>query len=175
MEMSANQENKKLLVAEIKEKIQRAKSMIFVNYAGLKVNDATAMRHNFAKNGCEYKVYKNRLVLRALNDCGITGMDESLQESLGVAFGYNDEVMAAKLLKEVVEANQKMSIKFGIVNKAFVDSEGVMALAELPSKEVLIAKLLGMLNAPATSLAMALSGVSRKLVYALDAVAKTKN
>ena len=170
--MSVNQENKKLIVEEIKQKVEKAKSMVFIDYRGITVNNDTAMRREFVKNGCEYKIYKNRLVLRALNDLGITGYDEHLQGTLAVAFSYDDEVSAAKIAKKAVKENQSMSIAFGIVGKEFADENAVNALAQLPSREVLIAQLLGMLNAPATGLVSVLNGPARAMVYALNGIVK---
>ena len=74
--MSANLDAKKAIVDEIKDKISKAKTIAFVDYRGLTVAEDTAMRAEFRKNGCEYKVYKNRLVLRALNELGLTGCDK---------------------------------------------------------------------------------------------------
>ncbi len=169
--MSANQDKKKLIVEEIKEKIEKAKSIVFIDYRGLNVNNDMKLRREFRKNNCEYKVYKNRLVLRALNDLGITGFEERLQNTLSVAFSYNDETDAARVAKNALADNPTIAIKFGIVDKKFVDEDGIKALAELPSREVLIAKLLGQLNAPAQQLCSVLSATSRNLVYALDAIA----
>ncbi len=170
--MSANLEKKQQIVEEIKDKAQRAKSIIFIDYSGMNVNSDMKLRREFRKNNCEYKVYKNRLVLRAFNELGIEGYEERLQNTLAVAFSYDDEVAAAKVAKSALADNPTISIKFGLVDKKFIDEEGVKALAELPSREVLVAKLLGMLNAPATQLCQVLSATGRNLVCALDAIAK---
>jgi len=169
--MSANLEKKQLLVDEIKEKIEKAKTMVFVNYLGLTVNADTALRREFKASGCEYKVYKNRLMLKALNDLGIEGYSERLQGTLGVAFGYNDEVSVAKIMKKALKENAKMVFAFGIVEKQYADEANIMALANLPSKEVLVAKLLGTLSAPATRLCSVLNGTARALTIALNAIA----
>lgn len=168
--MSANQENKKLIVEEIKQKIEKAKSLVFIDYRGIEATADMNMRREFAKNGCEYKIYKNTLVLRALNDLGITGFDERLQGTLAIAFSYDDEVAGPKVAKQTVKDNQTMSIQFGIVNNQFATVDEINALAELPSKETLIAKLLGTLNATATGLVQVLNGTARKLVYALNGI-----
>ena len=88
--MSANLEAKKELVSEIKDKLSKAKTVVFVDYRGMTVEEDTAMRSAFRKNNADYKVYKNRLVLRALNELGITGLDEQLQGTSALAFGYGD-------------------------------------------------------------------------------------
>ena len=170
--MSANLEKKKQIVEEIKDKAQRAKSIVFIDYSGMNVANDTKLRREFRKNNCEYKVYKNRLVLRAFNELGLEGYEERLQHTLAVAFSYDDEVAVAKVAKNALADNPTISIKFGLVDKQFIDEDGVKSLAELPSREVLVAKLLGMLNAPATQLCQVLSANGRNLVCALDAIAK---
>ena len=169
--MSANLEAKKLIVEEIKEKISKSKSITFVDYRGLSVEKDTKLRQNFKSQGAEYKVYKNRLMLRALTECGIQVDQTMFEGTTAVAFSYNDEVAAPKIVMESVEKDKVLSVKFGIVDGKVVDAEEVKALSKLPSKEVLIAQLLSMLNAPATSLANVLIAPTRGLVIALDQIA----
>lgn len=169
--MSANFEAKKALVEEIKEKIQSAKSIAFVDYRGLTAGEDTKMRRAFREAGADYKVYKNRLMLKALEALGISGCEKYLEGTTAVAFSMKDEVGAAKVITDTIKETKKMEIKFGILNGTVVDSKAVEALAKLPSKEVLIAQLLGMLNAPATNLARVLNAPTEGLAIALNAVA----
>ena len=169
--MSANLEAKKLIVEEIKEKISKSKSITFVDYRGLNVESDTKLRRDFKNAGAEYKVYKNRLMLRALNECNIEVDEKLFEGTTAVAFSYNDEVSAPKIVMESVEKDKVLTVKFGIVNGKAVDAEEIKALSKLPSKEVLIAQLLSMLNAPATSLANVLIAPTRGLVVALDQIA----
>lgn len=169
--MRPNQKAKQQVVEEIKAKIQKAKSIVFVDYRGLTVAQDTALRSEFRKAGADYKVYKNRLVLRALNDCGIN-LDESLfQGTLACAFGYNDEVAPAKILDKIISDTKKMEVKFGVLNGEKIDSAEVKALANLPTKEVLLVKLLSVLNGPATGLARVINAPVQNLVLALNAIA----
>lgn len=170
--MSANFEAKKVLVEQIKEKISKAKSLTFVDYRGITVDVDTEMRSAFRKAGAEYRVYKNRLMLRALNELGITGADKLLEGTTAVAFSYNDEVSAAKIASDLIEKNQKIQIKFGVLSGKLIDAGEVDKLAKLPSKEVLVAKLLGVLSAPATNLVYVLSAPTRGLACALKAIAE---
>ena len=166
-----NQIAKGQIVEEIKAKIQKAKSIVFVDYRGLTVAEDTALRTQFRKAGADYKIYKNRLVLRALKECGYD-LDEKLFEgTLACAFGFDDEVSPAKILKETIAKSKKMEIKFGVLNGAKIETAEVNALADLPSKEVLVAKLLSVLNGPATQLANVLIAPVRSLATALDAIA----
>ena len=172
--MSANREAKIALVEEIKNKIKSAKSIAFVDYRGINSSEDTKMRKAFRQAGADYKVYKNRLMLIALNDLGITGCEKFLEGTTAVAFSNSDEVGAAKVLVDTINETKKMEIKFGILNVNVVDAKAVEALAKLPSKDVLIAKLLGMLKAPATGLVSVLSAPARGLAVALNAVAEKK-
>lgn len=169
--MSANLEAKKLVVEEIKEKFSKAKTIAFVDYRGLTVAEDTALRKKFRENGCDYKVYKNRLMLKALSDLGIECSANYFEGTTAVAIGYNDEVAPAKIVCDCVKNTKKMAIKFGILNGVSVDAKDIEALASLPSKEELIAKLLGTLNNTASSLCRVLSAPTRGLVVALNAVA----
>ena len=171
--MSSNLEIKKELVGEIQDKISRAKSIAFVNYSGTTVAENTALRNSFRKSGAEFKVYKNRLVLRALNELGITGADDFLQGTNAIAFGFEDEIAPAKIL---VDAGKKTKFKivFGILGDKVASAEDMDALAKLASKEILLAKLLGLLSAPATGLVSVLSAPARGLAVALNAIGEKK-
>ena len=160
--MSASLEAKKLLVEEIKEKIKKAKSLTFVDYRGLTVEEDTKMRAAFRNAGADYKVYKNRLVLRALEECGITGLDNVLEGTSAVAFGYADEVAPNKIIVDTMNDTQKMQIKGGVLNGQVIDVNMVKTLASIPSKEVLLAKLLFLLQSPVRGLAVALNAIAEK-------------
>ena len=169
--MSANFEAKKQLVEEIKDKFSKAKTLAFVDYRGITVDEDTAMRRKFREAGCEYKVYKNRLMLKALSDLGIECSANYFEGTTAVAIGYEDEVAPAKILCDTISKTKKMAIKFGILNGVSVSAENIEALAKLPSKEELIAKLLGTLNNPITSLCRVLNAPTRGMVVALNAIA----
>ena len=98
--MSKNLELKKQQVLEMQSKIETAKSVVIVDYRGLNVADASAMRDKMREAGCEYHVYKNRIFKLALNNCGIHDFDDKLEGTLAVAFSFNSEIDAAKILKE---------------------------------------------------------------------------
>ena len=169
--MSANLEAKKLVVDEIKDKFSKAKTIAFVDYRGITVSEDTELRKKFREAGCDYKVYKNRLMLKALSDLGIECPANFLEGTTAVAIGYADEVTPAKIVCDFIKNNSKMAIKFGILNGTSVDAHNIEALAKLPSKEELIAKLLGTLNNTAASLCRVLSAPARGLAVALNAIA----
>ncbi len=172
--MSANFEAKKVVVEEIKEKIQNAKSVVFVKSQGLTVAEDTELRREFRKSNVEYKVLKNTLIRRAFNDLGVTDFDEDLNGPTSVAFGA-DETGAAKIIVEAAKKyDAKFTVKSAYVDGGRVDVNGVKALASMPSKEELIAKMLGSLQAPISNFVGVLSAMPRGLVVALNAIAEQK-
>ena len=172
--MSANFEAKKVVVEDIKQKIQDAKSVVLVKFNGLTVAQDTELRREFSKNNVEYKVLKNTLIRRAFNDLGITDFDEDLNGPTSVAFGA-DETGAAKVIVEAAKKYEdKVAVKCAYVEGGKVDVAGVQALAAMPSKEELIAKMLGSLQAPISNFVGVLSAMPRSLVIALNAVAEKK-
>ena len=160
--MNENLKNKVETVSEIVERLNRAKSVIFSTYQGTTVAQDTALRVAMRKEGNDYKVYKNRLLVRALKEVGIEGCDDLLQGATSVAFGYKDEVAPAKILSDQMKDNKQLSFKFGILNGKFISADEVEKISKLPSKEVLIAQLLTVLNGPATGLCVALKAITEK-------------
>ena len=172
--MSANQEAKKVVVEDIKERINNSKSVVLVKFTGLTVAEDTELRREFRKNNVEYKVLKNTLIRRAFNDMGVTDFDEDLNGPTSVAFG-TDETAAAKVIVEAAKKYQdKVSVKSAYVDGGKVDVKGVQALASMPSKEELIAKMLGSMQAPIANFVGVLSAMPRGLVVALNAIAEKK-
>ncbi len=160
--VSANLEVKKEVVSEIKDKLSKSKLVVFVDYRGLTVAEDTEMRSAFRKNNNDYKVYKNRLVLRALNELGISGLEDKLQGTSAVAFGYEDEISAAKTVADFKSKTNKLEIKCGILNGQLISSDEVNTLAKIPSREELIGKLLFIFQNPMRSLAVAINEIAKK-------------
>ena len=160
--MSANLEAKQKLVEEIKEKLQKAKTVVFVDYRGLTVEQDTKLRVDFRKSGSEYKVYKNRLVLRALNELGYTGCESYLEGTNAVAFGYEDELAPARIVAGVKSDKCAFNVKFGIYNNNIVDANEIKKLASIPTRKVLLAQLVGMLSSPMRGLAVCLKAIADK-------------
>lgn len=172
--MSANFELKKQVVEEIKEKIQNSKSVVLVKFNGLSVAEDTELRREFRKNNVEYKVLKNTLIRRAFNDLGVTDFDDDLNGPTSVAFG-TDETGASKVIIDAAKKYEsKVIVKCAYVDGGRVDEKGVKALASMPSKEELVAKMLGSLQAPISNFVGVLSAMPRSLVIALNAVAEKK-
>ena len=169
--MSANLEAKKVVVEEITEKIKSSKSLVFVDYNKLTVKEVSELRNKCKAANCEYKVYKNTLVRKALNDLGYTQFDNDLNGPTAVTFG-SDETAAAKVMVEAAKTYEdKITLKSAFVDNGYVDKAGIKALASIPAREELVAKMLGSLNSPATNLAGVLNNVVSALVRVLNAVA----
>ncbi len=155
-------EQKKQVVSEIRDKIAKSQSVVLVDYRGLTVENATDLRNKYREAGVEYKVYKNTLMRFALNELGITGLDEQLNGPSAIAISYDDVVTGAKITNEFARGNDKLKIKAGIAEGKVLDSEAVKALANIPSREVLLGQLAGVLQANIKNLAYMLSQVSEK-------------
>lgn len=150
-------------VEEICEKVKKAKSVVLVDYRGLTVAQDTEMRVGMRQAGVDYKVLKNRLVLRAFNECGFDGFEKILEGPTAVAFGYEDAVAPAKIVADTVtKTNNKIAIKGGIIEGKQASVEEITALSKIPAKPVLVGQLLGMLTNPMRSLAVALSEIAKK-------------
>ena len=161
--MSKNIEIKKGVVADIKQKFEKAQTAVLVDYRGLNVAEVTELRNQLRKAGVEYAVLKNTMINLAIQDMNLDDMKAHLEGPTAVAFGYEDAIAPAKILSEFVKKSKKMTIKCGVCDGAYLDEAAVTALANTPSREVLIAKIMGSM----------MSSVS-KFVYALEAIRKKK-
>lgn len=174
--MSKNLELKQQVVAEIKERFDKAKSVVVIDYRGINVEQVTALRKLCRETGVEYVVLKNTLVRRVADEKGLNGLDSVLEGPSAFAFGYSDPVAPAKVINDFITKNKcdHLKVKAGVVDGEVIDAAGVKVLADLPPKEVLIAKMLGSFNAPITNFVGVLSATLRSLVYAIEAVRKQK-
>ena len=159
--MSKSIEIKKGVVADIKQKFEKAQTAVLVDYRGLNVAEDTELRNQLRKAGVEYAVLKNTMINLAIQGMNLDDMKAHLEGPTAVAFGYEDAIAPAKILTEFIKKSKKMTIKCGMCDGAFLDEAAVQALANTPSREVLIAKIMGSM----------MSSVS-KFVYALEAIRK---
>ena len=157
--MNNNRTLKEAKVAEIKEKLQKSQAVILSDYQGLTVEEDTQLRKNLREAGIEYKVYKNTLVTIAAKELGLDGIAEYLAGPVSIAFGYDDATAAARILNDFAKDHKKLELKAGIVDGEVYDKAKIEQLASIPSKEVLIAKLLGSIKAPLSNLAYLLSAI----------------
>lgn len=162
--MSKNLEAKKVAVSEISEKLKNCQSMVVVSYNGITVAEVTELRNQFRAAGVEYCVLKNTLVRRALDDMGITGLDGILEGPSAFAFGMNDPASPAKIVYDFINKTKndgRLTVKGGMMEGEALSVAQVKELSEMPSREVLLARLVGSIQAPVA-----------KLVYFLDALRK---
>ena len=157
--MSKNIEAKKVVVSEIEEKIEKAQSIVIVEYKALTVEQVTALRAKCRAANVDYCVLKNTLVKRALANKGITLDDKVLEGPNAFVFGNNDPISAPKMIKEFIAGCEKdkkkspITIKCGIMDGEMQTAEQVKALADILPKDQLIAKIMGVLNSQVTALA----------------------
>lgn len=160
--MSANLENKKVVVEEIKSKFEKAQSVVVVDYRGLKVEEVNELRKNFRDAGVEYKIYKNKLVRLAIKDTKFEGLDVDLAGPSAFAFGYADPVTPAKIINDFAKTHKNLEFKSGIVEGKYFATDEIKEVAEIPSREVLIAKLLGSIKSPVSSFVSLLSNIAEQ-------------
>jgi len=166
---------KQEIVAQIVKKLENCQSAVIVDYRGLTVEEVSNLRNLFRAQNIEYRVLKNTMLQRAAKDAGIEGLDAYLEGPTAVAFGISDAVAPAKILTDFIRSAKKTEIKGGIVSGKAVDAKSIQALAELPPREVLVAKMLGSMNAPISGLVGVLSATIRSLLFALNAVGEKKS
>ncbi len=176
IENKAVRTEKKEIVKELKDKLLATKGAVLTNYRGLTVAMDTKMRRKLREAGVEYRVVKNTMTRIAAHDAGIDGLDKYLEGPTAIALSETDPVVPAKVLADFIRENklQALEIKAGLVEGKVVDANGVKALASLPPREVLIAQLLGTMQAPIAGFVRVLGGVPSNLVYALEAIRKQK-
>ncbi len=169
-------EAKQVQVNEIRDRFERAQSAILTDYRGINVADMTELRKQLRDAGVEYRVLKNTLVKRALEGMNVEDVFDSLQGPTAIAFSYGDPVTAAKIISEFnkKQANKLPTIKAGVLEGKYLDFNGVKALADLPSREVLLATVLATMQAPITGFVRASNGIIASFVYALNAVREQK-
>ena len=160
--MNKNRQLKEAKVAEIKEKMEKAQAVVLTNYQGLTVEQDTELRKNLREAGIEYRVYKNTLVTLAAKELGHEGILEYLEGPVSIAFGYEDATAPARVLNNFAKDHKALELKAGIVDGIVYDQDMIKKIADIPSKEVLIAKLLGSIKSPLSNLAYLLNAIKEK-------------
>lgn len=168
-------EEKKAVVASYAEKMKNAKAGVLVNYCGITVEQDTALRRKLRENGVEYAVVKNTLLKLAAEEAGFGGLSGHLNGTTAIAISMEDVIAPAKIICEFSKENEDiLDVKAGFIEGKLADNKEIKALAALPPKEVLVAKVLGSLNAPISGFVGVLNANLRALVIALNAVAQKK-
>jgi large subunit ribosomal protein L10 len=170
----SNKDLKAEVVKEIVEKFQNAQSVILVDYRGLNVEELNEFRSIARKESVDYKVYKNTMMRFAAKETGNEGLMEHLTGPTAVAFSNEDPVAAAKIVMEFSKKHKAMEVKGGLVGGEVISVEEIKDLADLPPKEVLVAKVLGGLNAPIAGFVGVLQANISGLARALNQVKEQK-
>lgn len=161
-------------VAELKDLLSSSKGAVLVDYCGLTVAEDTELRSKMREAGVKYMVAKNTFIRIAAKEAGIEGLDAYLEHNTAVAFSAEDPVAPAKILNDFSKDHKALEIKAGILDGKVIALDEVKALAELPSREELLAKLVGSMQAPISGLVNVLQGTIRSFVYTLEAVRQKK-
>lgn len=159
----------------IKSDLADVQAVWVVDYRGLTVKESEQLRNNIREAGAIMKVHKNTLVHLALKELDMPSLDEVLSGPSAFVFAEGDPVASAKALKDFAKSNENLVIKGGIMDGAFVDAEAVEKIAALPSREELIAKLLGTLQNPMAKTVRVLNGPMEAFARCVSAIADQKN
>jgi len=165
---------KEELVAEIKERFNGSQAVIMADFRGLTVKQMQQLRVSVREAGGEIKIYKNSLTEIAIRELALPNMDEFLGGPTAFVFIAEDAVAPAKALAAFAKQHKALELKGGFVQNQVVGADGVKAIATLPSREELIAKLLGTMQNPLTGTVRVLAGPARAFATVLDAIAKQK-
>jgi len=168
-------EQKKEVVKDLVEKLKDSKAVVFSDFKGLEVKDMMALRNKLREEGVNFGVFKKTLISIAIKEAGIEMDAKKLEGQIAIAISSKDEVAAAKIIAEMAKANENLKIVGGLLGSEEMSAEEVNALAKLPSKEELLSKMVGSLNAPVSGFVNVLSGNLRGLVNVLKAVADSTN
>jgi len=160
-------------VRELEERFKRSKALVFTDFRGLSASEMVELRRELRKAALEYRVVKNRLAKLAAQRAGLK-IDPLLDGPTGICFGYDDPAIAFKASVEVAKRFEHYKIKGGIIEGELVDAREAEELAKLPTREELLARLVGTFQGPIQSLAGVLSAIIRDLVVVLNEVAKVK-
>ncbi|MBE5937380.1 MAG: 50S ribosomal protein L10 [Lachnospiraceae bacterium] len=155
-------ELKKPVVDEIKKYAEEASSAVLVDYRGLTVEQDTVLRKKLREAGVVYKVYKNTMLHIAFEGTDYAQLDSHLEGPTAIAFGMEDATAPARIIKEFAKTAPAIEFKAGVVEGTYYDAEGITAIADIPSRDVLISKLLGSLQSPISNLARVIKQIAEK-------------
>lgn len=169
--MNKNEKNE--IISEVKDMINKSAAVYLTDYSGITVADINNIRNEFRKEGVEYKVYKNTLFKRALDESGkFEKLSGHLTGMTGFAFSNDNPTAPAKIIKKYFDASQKLSLKACYIENQYYEGKNLNILANLPTKREIIAGILGSLDSPAAGIVGAINAVFRDLVSVVDEISK---
>ncbi|NBN90707.1 MAG: 50S ribosomal protein L10 [Actinobacteria bacterium] len=170
MTSTAIREEKAAVIAEVRGKLEAADAAIVTEYRGMSVTALATLRRELRNAGAEYKVYKNTLARFAVREAGLEALEEFLTGPTAIAFVKGDAAAAAKALRDQAKANPLLVVKGGVVGTTAMSKRDLDVLADLPSREVLLAQFAGALQAPLVKTAGLLQALPRNMAYGLKAL-----
>lgn len=171
--MQRNEKNK--IIEELKEKVSRSSGMYLADFTGITVQQVNELRKELYKAGIEYRVVKNTLLKKALESLsGYEKMYDKLVGPTAIAFGYDDPIIAAKMLKKFSEKNNVLKVKACVIENHVYDGSELSNIANMPSRPEMISSIIGSIQAPIAGLIGAINAVMRDIVNVLDAIEKKK-
>ncbi|MDR0357171.1 MAG: 50S ribosomal protein L10 [Clostridiales Family XIII bacterium] len=153
-------QQKQAVIDEIRDKLSRATSAVVIDYKGITVSEADAMRKKLREAEVDYKVYKNTLVNRAVEGTDYAELKNVLFGPSAFAFSYEDATVPARTLNGIMKEYKKMAFKAGVVEGVFYDAAGIQSVAETPSREELLAKFLGSIQSPVSKFVRTLAAIA---------------
>lgn len=170
-----NKNEKAQLIAEAKELIENSTALYLTDYSKINVADISDLRNQFRKEGVKYKVFKNTLFNRAIAESGkYQKLSEHLEGMTGFAFASTNPVAPAKIIKKYFDASQKLSLKACYIENQYFEGSKLDQLATLPTKQEIIAGILGSLNSPASGIVGSITAVMRDLVSVVEQISEKK-
>lgn len=158
----AKVELKKPIVEEIKQYVNEASAAVLVDYRGLTVEQDTVLRKKLREAGVVYKVYKNTMLHLAFEGTDFAQLDPNLEGPTAIAFGTDDATAPARILKEFMKDAPVLEFKAGVIDGTYYDAAGLTVIADIPSRDVLISKLLGSIQSPITNIARVLKQIAEQ-------------
>jgi large subunit ribosomal protein L10 len=158
------------VVDEIRSKLAEADATVLTEYRGLTVKEIAALRGALRPTGTEYKVFKNTLARRAVEEAGVDGVSGLLEGPVALAFVRGDAAAAAKALREFAKSNPALVVKGGLLGERFVGPADIEALADLPPREALLAQIAGAFQAPLVKAAGLFQAMPRNMAYGVKAL-----
>jgi len=166
-------EEKEQIVAEVSETVRKAHGMFFTDFTGLTVEQATELRREFHKAGVDYRVVKNTLIQKALEQVtGYDGVYDRLAGPTGVAFAFEDPVVPARIIQKFSEKHKRLSLKVCVLDQQVFEGSRLAELAKLPSRKEVMASILGSVQAPLAGVPTVINAVIRDIVSLVDEIGR---
>ncbi len=161
---------KEAVIAEVKDKLGKTSGVVLSDFRGLDVKELALLRRDLRQDDVEYKIFKNTLTKIAVQDTEFQGLADFLEGPTAIAFGYSDAITAAKILSDFAKEHKSLKLKGGFIDGRVLNAEDVMTIASLPSRDILLAQSIGLMQAPIRNLAGVLQGLIRAFVSTLQQI-----